>query len=737
MGVIFVKELKALIRSLRGIISITVFALASGIIFTVNNINLAYPSIDAVIEGFSHVAAIVIPVVSCFAITGERKKGLNEFLATLPFTRVQIVLGKLIANIVFFLIPTGIICLYPIILGFFGTPSYSYSYIAILFLIVFETFIISFCMMLSAIFKKSWQVLVTVYSSLLALFLLGALAVLFPKPIEQICKFISPFKRFEPIVYGKLDVSSLAFYLLLTVLFVFICIKYYSVKKTVSASKFKLSASCALLSLVVIATSAATAFLPDTFRWADVSATKLYAVSNSTKQFIDSVDEDVTLYLIDADTSNGEEKLVGFIERYCAGSPYIKLEMVDTSEDTEFRSKYGFTESANLSFCIVVESERRTRIISADELFVWYNASYPDFGYMSASELDYNIRYLANMLEQYSSYYSQMSSTEQTQYSEYMTMYQSLYYMTGRYLDAENVMTQAIDYVTADVIPTFYFATGHGEKNTASGPLDITVIDEIPTEASMILINTPDTDYSASEVDMLIEYMNNGGRVVMFTNGSNNEMPNLARLAASVGLSADSDAIDGGEGNTVTATVHTSSSVFSAMASSETLTLDMIDADSIVADNTNSSFQYTTLFSIDVEEELEVDDGEGGKKTETKVATKDLGVMASKSNEPVLIWISGSDTFNRDINDIEEDELEQYVITTRCLQYIVAATNKSFVSSVPSVPSAEYDLATPLTVEADDVSIIGTAVIGVIPFAILAAGLFHIYLRKKRGRPAA
>ncbi len=735
MGVIFIKELKTLIRSLRGIISITAFALAAGIIFTVNNINLAYPSIDAVIASFSLVAAIIIPIVSCFAITEERKKGANEFLATLPFTKSQIVLGKLAANLVFFFIPTGIICLYPIILGFFGAPSYSYSYIAILFLIVFETFIISFCMMLSALFKKSWQVLVTAYASLTVLFLLGSFSILFPEPIEQICKFISPFRRFDPIVYGKLDISSLAFYLLLTVLFVFACIKYYSAKKTVAASKFKLSASCAVLAALMVVTSVATAFLPSTLRWMDVSASKIYAVSNSTKQFIDDIDEDVTLYLIDADTS--EDKLVSFIERYCDRSSHLKLERIDTSKDAEFRSKYGFNESATLSFCIVVESEKRTRIISADELFVWYNASYPDFGYMSASELEYNISYLAKMLEQYSAYYSQMSSTDQEQYSQYMTMYQSLYYMTARYLNAENVITRAIDYVTADVIPTFYFATGHGEKNTSAGPLDITAIDKIPPEASMILINTPDIDYSDSEVDMLIEYMNNGGRVVMFTNESNNEMPNLARLVASVGLSVDGESFDDGEENTVTATVHTSSSVFSAMASSEKLTLDMIGAGSIVADDTDSPFKYTSLFSFDIEEKLEVDDGEGGKKTETKVVTKDLGVMASKDDQPVLIWISGSDTFNRELTDIKEDEREQYIVATQCLQYIVAATNKPFVSSVTSVTATEYDLATPLTVEADDVSLIGTVVIGVIPFAILAAGLFYIYLRKKRGRAVA
>ncbi|MBP3369477.1 MAG: Gldg family protein [Clostridia bacterium] len=735
MSVVFIKEFKALIRSLRGIISITVFTLATGIIFTANNLNLAYPSIDAVIASFSLVAAVIIPIVSCFAIRGDRKSASDTFYATLPLTRAQIIFGKLAANTVLFLIPTGVICLYPIILGFFGDPSYMYSYVSILFLIVFEVFVISLCMMLASLFKKIWIVLISVYSVLVILFLLGSFAILLPKPIELVCRFISPFRRFDPIVYGKLDISSLAFYLLLSALFVFVCIKYYSVKKTFTREKFKLSLSCIVLALVTVAISVAAAFLPSTLRWADVSASKLYGISNGTKQFVDSIDEDVTLYLIDTDTK--EEKLVSFIERYCDRSPRLKLERVDTSKDTEFRSKYGFNDSANLSYCIVVESEKRNRIISADELFVWYNASYPDLGYMSAATLQYRISALESMLAQNSAYYSQMSESDKEQYNSYMTMYQSLYYMSARYLDAQNVISQAIDYVTADVIPTFYFATGHGEKNTTSGPLDLTEVDKIPSEASMILINTPDRDYSDAEVDMLIEYMNNGGRVVMFTNESNNEMPNLLRLAESVGLSVDSNALDDGEENIVTATIHTSSGVFSAMASSEKLTLDMTGASSIVANEASTAYKYSPLFSLDIEEQVEIDDGEGGKKTENKVVTKNLGVVASKENEPVFMWISGSDTFNRSATNIPEEEREQYIIATQCLQYIVAATNRTFVSSLDKATPAEYDVSTPLTLEEGDVALLGTVVIGVIPFAILAAGLFCVYLRKKRGRPTA
>ncbi len=732
MAAVFLKELKALIRSLRGIISVTAFAVASGIIFTVNNIRLAYPNIDAIIAPLSLFAALAIPVVSCFSVCGERKKGTDIFLAMLPLTKTQIILGKLAANVVFFLIPTGIVCLYPIILGFFGDAVYAYSYIALLFLLVFEVFVISLCMMLSSLLKKSWQALTAAYATMVVLFLLGSFAIIFPQPISQACRFISPFRRFDPIVYGKLDISSLVFYLLFSAFFIFVCIKYSDLKKKVGRSKFKFSLSCSALGVAVLAVSVASAFLPSTLRWADVSSNKLYAIDANTKQFMDSLDEDVTLYLIDTDSS--EEKLVSFIERYCDRSSHLALERVDTSKDTEFRAKYGFNESVDLSFCIVVEGAHRNRIISADELFVWYNPNYPDFGYMSASELQYNISYIGSKLDQYYAYYSQMSSSDKAQYNEYINMYQSLYYMSARYLDAENAFNAAIDYVTADLIPTFYFVSGHGEKNTNAAPLDITKLEKIPPEAAMLFINTPDSDYSDTEVDMLIDYMDGGGRLIIFTNEANNGMPNLSRLLASVGLSADSTAFDGEAGDIVTATVNTSSSEFSALATNERLTLDMIGASAIVKDTSNSSLKYTSLFSVDIEEEVESEDGEGGTNTETKVVTKDIGVSVTENSEPMLIWVSASDTFNRSTDDMDEDEQTQYSIAVSCLRYMVASMSKTFVSAVPEVEPAEYDISTLLSVDESDVSLVGTVVIGVIPFVLLAAGLFNIYFRKKKGR---
>ena len=733
MGSVFIKEFKSLLRNIRVIICITALMIATGIVFVLRTVRIAYPVIDATVSIVSIISAIVIPAVVCFCVTADVKKGRGDLFSTLPVTKKQIFFGKLLANVVLFMIPTAVICLYPVLLGSYGTISYSYSYVAILVLAVFEIFVITLCAMTSCLFKKSWQALVCAYSVLVVLFLIGSLSVLLPTPVAQICRFLSPFRQFDPIVYGRLDLSSMLYYLLLSVLFVVICLRYYSVKRFEKNKDFKICASCAVLAAIVICISAASAFLPASLRFADVSGKGTYKIDPKTKQFLSSLDEDVTVYLIDEDTT--EQKLISFIERYCSRSSHIKLQRVDTSKDTEFRARYGFNEEANLSFCMVVESESRTRIISADELFVWYNASYPDFGYMSSSDLSTNISYLATMLEQYSAYYSQMSSTEQTQLQEYATMYESLYYMSARYLDAQNVMNAAIDYVTADVIPTFYFATGHGEKNTSAGPLDITGIDKIPTEAAMIFINAPDTDYTDAQVDMLIEYMRSGGRLVVLTNEANNSMPNLMRLLGSVGLSVDEDDIVNKDESPITATVNTKSKVFSALASTastEKLTLDMIGGSAILTDESNGTYKYDTLFSFDVVEKLEGEDGNDEANTQPKVVTRKLGVCVSENSEPVLVWVSAADTFNRDSASISDEDIEQYTVAMECLQYIVLANKKTYQTTVDSVNANEYDVSTPLELEDGDTGFVGVVVIGIIPLFFLGACLICVYVRKKR-----
>jgi hypothetical protein len=238
---------------------------------------------------------------------------------------------------------------------------------------------------------------------------------------------------------------------------------------------------------------------------------------------------------------------------------------------------------------------------------------------------------LGQYYEQMYAYYQSQGAT-QSDLSELYDIIVSLAQDSTYCFGPEESITEAVAYVLADHIPTMYFATGHGEKNTQGGPLDITGLSKIPEEAAMLVINTPDEDYSDAETDMLIDFMDKGGRLIVFTGKQNNSMPNLARLLASAGLSLEPDAIDE---ETVTTTVNTSSDALSLLASTEKVTLDIMNGDSILTDESDTSLKFTSLYTLDVEVETE---------TNTKVVTKNLGVAVTKNSEPMLVWITGSDT---------------------------------------------------------------------------------------------
>ena len=724
MGTVLIREFKALIGNIYAIVTAAVFSIASGILFVCNNLTLTYPSIDAVLATMSVVAAILIPVIACFSINGERKKGSDELLSVLPLTRAQIVLGKFFGILAFLMIPTGVIFIYPVIAGFFGDPAYLYSCVTLLVFVAFEAFIVAFSLMLSAVFKKGWMSIAVAYGVLLVFFLLGSFSVLMPEILGDICRAISPFRQFDSILFGVLDLSALAYFLLLTLVFFLVTVRLYGKnKKSRSAKEWTVKAAAvAAVSAVAIA---ALSVLPATVRWIDVSADKIYSTSDTTKGLIDSLDEEVTVYLIDTDGS--EQKLVNAIERYCDASKHVTLKTVDTSKDTEFREKYGLGAEANLSFCLVVESAKRWRFISADTLFVWHNSK---TGYMSTADYSSTLSSLQAMIDQYSPYYSSMNSSQQAQLQEYIALYDTLLYDSTQCLDVENVLSSAVEYATAEVIPTFYFLTGHGEKNTQGGPLDIRGLSRLPDDAALLILNTPDEDYSDAETDMLIDFMEKGGRLIVFTGKQNNSMPNLSRLLASAGLSLEPDAIAEGES---TVTVNTNTGAFSLLASTEKVTLDLINGDSILTDESNKALKFTSLYTLDTEVETEIFDSNGQMQTTTKVVTKNLGVAVTKNSEPMLVWITGSDTFNRTKSELGEDELEEYSVAMYGISSLVLWMGRNFESSLEDIPSVAY-VPEPLSLESKDVTVIGVIVIGVIPILMLGAGLFRIYLRKKRGR---
>ena len=129
-------------------------------------------------------------------------------------------------------------------------------------------------------------------------------------------------------------------------------------------------------------------------------------------------------------------------------------------------------------------------------------------------------------------------------------------------------------------------------------------------------------------------------------------------------------------------------------------------------------------------------DENGQMQTTTKVVTKNLGVAVTKNSEPMLVWITGSDTFNRTQSELNEEELKQYSVAMYGVSSLILWTGKTFESSLENIAPVAY-VPERLAVEGKDIGIMGVIFIGVVPITILGAGLFRIYLRKKRGRKLA
>jgi hypothetical protein len=158
----------------------------------------------------------------------------------------------------------------------------------------------------------------------------------------------------------------------------------------------------------------------------------------------------------------------------------------------------------------------------------------------------------------------------------------------------------------------------------------------------------------------------------------------------------------------------------------------MIGGSAILTDESNTEYQYSSLFSFDVTQKIESEDENGELKTETKVVTKNLGVCANKNSTPTLIWVAAADTFNRNASDMSDADLEQYTVAMQCLQYIVTSTKKTYQPTVESVSVNEYDIFTPLQIESGDSGFVGVVVIGIIPMLFLGTTMLSLYARKRR-----
>lgn len=132
MTAVYKRELKSYLTSMMGYIFVAFVLVIVGIYFSAINIGSAWPKIGDTLSNVTFVFLIAVPVLTMRVIAEERKQKTDQLLLTSPVGVGGIVCGKYLALVSIYLIPTVIICFYPLILRKYGTVSLAMSYTSIL-----------------------------------------------------------------------------------------------------------------------------------------------------------------------------------------------------------------------------------------------------------------------------------------------------------------------------------------------------------------------------------------------------------------------------------------------------------------------------------------------------------------------------------------------------------------------------------------------------------------------------
>ncbi|MDO5156669.1 MAG: GldG family protein [Eubacteriales bacterium] len=237
--------------------------------------------------------------------------------------------------------------------------------------------------------------------------------------------------------------------------------------------------------------------IPVKYTQFDISTGKLFTIGQETKDILGKLDQNITIYYI---TQNGNEdsNIEKLLEQYKANSKHIKVEKKDPIVNPSFTKKYAEEGVAENS--LIVECGERNKIISYENIY--------------ASSIDY-------------------------------TTYQQS--VTG--FDGEGQITSAISYVTSDSLPKVYYVEGHNEvalptavkeriekTNVELVSLSLLTSDGIPEDASGLLLNAPSNDYSNDEVQKIMDYLNEGGRVMVLSDYVDRDLPNYHSILDHFGI---------------------------------------------------------------------------------------------------------------------------------------------------------------------------------------------------------
>ena len=179
MRAIFKREFKSYFQGVFGYLFSAFVLFIVGLYFTVNCLVQASPYFGYVIGSIAFTLIFAVPLLTMRALADDRRSKTDQLIMTAPVSVFKVVLGKYLALVAVFLIPTLIMCLYPLIMGSYGTISYRMAYCAILAFFLYGCTDLAIGLFMSSLTENPMLAAVLTFVVLFADYLVSGIANIF------------------------------------------------------------------------------------------------------------------------------------------------------------------------------------------------------------------------------------------------------------------------------------------------------------------------------------------------------------------------------------------------------------------------------------------------------------------------------------------------------------------------------------------------------------------------------
>ena len=513
MLAIFKREFKSYFQNVIGWLFVAALLAVYGLYFYVYNLKNGYPYISYDLNGIGFIMMIAVPILTMRSLSDEKKTKTDQLMLTSPVSVGRIVAGKYLAMAAVYTIDIALFALSPLVLSIYGKVALSEAYVALFGYWLYGLSCIAVGLFISSISESVIISAILTFAALFLSYMMQSITGLISSSGNLLTKVLNCFDLYTPFenfVSGCFSVTSAAYYVTVILLLCFLTTqsiqkrRWAFSKKMIGTGAFSAGMIVVMCAICVVVNLVVTA-LPAKYTSIDCSATKLYSLTDDTKDRVSKLDEDITIYVLNSKKSK-DAKIDETINRYKDFSSHIKVKYVDPATSPKFYQDY--TDTTPTTNSLIIESKNRSKVIDYNDIYEYDSSSYY-YGYQSQSSI------------------------------------------TG--YDAEGQITSAIEYVTmdADELPVIYQITGHNETEIGSNfqsvvskananlkSLELFNEEKVPEDATAIIINSPTVDFNEEDAQKVIDYLNGGGKaLIVGCYAYNDELTNFNKILAAYNVS--------------------------------------------------------------------------------------------------------------------------------------------------------------------------------------------------------